>query len=499
MTVVTKLDKATRDALADDQFAFPRLRKAPLHDEHHIKLAWGMIDGVQGADPAERIEARRLTLNRAKEIGVDTREWHRLKSVKMMCMSLDISQDEHPNKMPFSGVLTKLDEPSDVAPNGSNGKRIMVTSAAARAALGTLLGMAVDFTSSFDGHDPQAKIGIITSANVVGNDLVIEGFVYAADFPDTADLIKKLKDDLGFSFEAQRLTVEDMSAEVLTINELVFTGAAILLKDKAAYQTTSLAASAILEELNMSPEDFKTFMADVLKPVTDRLAQLEAGTGQVTVEAKAATMSMVEPHCSALEACAKSMSAAGIGNDTRNGHTVVLQRMANSMRADAAMGRIPHSFSDYGYYASADDNIEDIDMKPEELAKLVNDSVNAALDARDKASKESNSLAAQIQSAVDTALAPVQAQLKEANDKLAAAETKLKDAEALRVSAAASPTRKTLPPQVTALLSRANLSLPEGDGKLNVGEIDKALAGANLSIQQRIMVKNQLERVGAVG
>jgi hypothetical protein len=49
--------------------------------------------------------------------------------------------------------------------------------------LDSLLGMAVDFTPELDGHDPQAKIGVITGAEIKGHDLCIEGFLYAAEFP----------------------------------------------------------------------------------------------------------------------------------------------------------------------------------------------------------------------------------------------------------------------------------------------------------------------------
>jgi hypothetical protein len=165
-------------------------------------------------------------------------------AVHLHAMALNISNSDHPNKMPFSGILVRLDEPSDAAPGGANGRRIIVTAEAAERALPSLLGMAVDFTPSFDGHDAQAKIGVITSADIVGNAISISGFIYAADFPETASMIKAMKSALGFSFEAQRLTVSDPSADILTITGLAFTGAAILRKDKAAYTTTSLAASA---------------------------------------------------------------------------------------------------------------------------------------------------------------------------------------------------------------------------------------------------------------
>ena len=193
------------------------------------------------------------------------RDQNRLRAISLEAMALNISNDDdHPNKMPFSGVLVRLDEPSDVAPGGAHGRRIIVTAEAARKALPTLLGMAVDFTPSFDGHDAQAKIGIITSADIVGNAIVISGFVYAADFPEIASAIKAQKSVLGFSFEAQRLTVSDPCADILTITGLAFTGAAILRKDKAAFTSTSLAASAATTRITTM---FPQFDNDSRKPL----------------------------------------------------------------------------------------------------------------------------------------------------------------------------------------------------------------------------------------
>lgn len=161
-------------------------------------------------------------------------------SFSIQARSLDISTGGHPNKMPFSGVLTKIDEPSDAAPEGSGGKRVMITMEAARSGLESLLSMAVDFTSELDGHDPQAKIGVITGADIDGRDLRIKGFIYAADFPELAALIKANKDRLGFSFEARELMTTDPQADPIPIAECIFTGAAILFKDKAAYKSTSI-------------------------------------------------------------------------------------------------------------------------------------------------------------------------------------------------------------------------------------------------------------------
>lgn len=478
--LTAKLDKKTREALPDEHFAVPGKRKLPINDDRHTKLAWDMVDRTHDLTPEERSAARHHILQRAKQLGIDTTDWHKVKAMSLEAMALNISNSDHPNKMPFSGILTRLDQPSDEPPGGSGGRRIIVTAEAAEKALPSLLGMAVDFTPSFDGHDAQTKIGIITSANISGNAIEIEGFVYAADFPETAELIQALKDVLGFSFEAQRLTVADPGADILTITALTFTGAAILRKDKAAYTTTSLAASAVNEDINMTPEELKALLgpmlAEAVKPISDRLDQVEKTNKTVSdqLEASASVRAMVEPHAAALESSAAAMETAGVGTSPSNGHMHVLRRMADSMRAEASVGKVPHIWRDHDYptYASAETK-DEIDMTKDEVTKL-------------------------IASAVETAVKPLQDEIKASADKLAAAETKLKDtAEKARLEAS-SPVRKTVTPQITALLSRTGIAMPDGEGKLEIGAVDAAMSKINLPTDKRIMLKNELARVGAL-
>jgi hypothetical protein len=114
----------------------------------------------------------------------------------------------HINRLPFSGVLTRIGEPSDKAPNGSNGSRITVTHAAAAKALPSLLGMGVNLTKGFRAHDIGHKVGVITEASVDGNALNIAGIIYCNDHPEDALAIQANKADLGFSFEASSLTID---------------------------------------------------------------------------------------------------------------------------------------------------------------------------------------------------------------------------------------------------------------------------------------------------
>lgn len=146
----------------------------------------------------------------------------------------------HPNRVPFEGVLTLVDEPSNRPPSGARGHRVILTRAAAMAALPSLLGMAVDYTPQWDGHDARRKCGIITGAEVEGNQLKVSGHLYAKDFPEVRQQMERsLPGTMGMSYELADAHVEDMHAAIWKLTRATFTGAAILLREKAAYRNTS--------------------------------------------------------------------------------------------------------------------------------------------------------------------------------------------------------------------------------------------------------------------
>ena len=108
----------------------------------------------------------------------------------------------HPNRVAFEGVLTVVDAASDKAPAGARGHRVMLTRAAAEAALPSLLGMAVDYRPGWDGHDARRKIGLLTEANLLGRRLVVKGYLYARDFPEVAAAMEAQSPEaMGMSYE----------------------------------------------------------------------------------------------------------------------------------------------------------------------------------------------------------------------------------------------------------------------------------------------------------
>jgi hypothetical protein len=149
----------------------------------------------------------------------------------------------HPNRLPFEGCLTLVDIPSDKAPSGARGHRVVLTKEAAEMALPSLLGMAVDFKVGWDGHDARQKCGIITSAHLEGTRLLVGGFLFARDYPEMEARVGGLTagsdTTMGMSYELADAHVADMRDSVWRLTRATFTGAAILLREKAAYRATS--------------------------------------------------------------------------------------------------------------------------------------------------------------------------------------------------------------------------------------------------------------------
>ena len=149
----------------------------------------------------------------------------------------------------FEGILAVVDAASDKSPRGARGHRVILTREAAEKALPSLLGMAVDYRPGWDGHDTRRKIGLLTEAELIGQRLVVRGYLYARDFPEVAGAIQALDPgSMGMSYELTDARVEDMRADVWNLTRVKFTGAAILLREKAAYRATSF-RMAVSEEL----------------------------------------------------------------------------------------------------------------------------------------------------------------------------------------------------------------------------------------------------------
>jgi hypothetical protein len=165
--------------------------------------------------------------------------------IEMEAMAIEMPPiGRHPNRMPFEGVLTIVDAASDKSPSGARGHQVLLTTAAVEQALPSLLGMALDYSPGLDRHDARRKVGIITSADVEQQGglrrLAVSGYVFAQDFPELVREMSAGREKLGMSYEIADARVVDVHAQVWVVTDFIFTGAAVLKRDKAAYRDTSI-------------------------------------------------------------------------------------------------------------------------------------------------------------------------------------------------------------------------------------------------------------------
>ena len=190
-----------------------------------------------------------------------------------MALEMPELREEHLNRLPFRGILTQIDEPSTRPPNGSSGHRVLIPRAVAEQAIPSLMGMPIDCSLGLKDHDKKTVIGVITGAEIQGNDLVVVGHLLAKNFPEEIAEIQSRKTQLGMSYEISNVHVEDVDAEIWTLTGLQFTGAAILYKHAAAYQHTAIAARAEEDEMAGATEK----ILDKLNAIDGKLRHLEAG------------------------------------------------------------------------------------------------------------------------------------------------------------------------------------------------------------------------------
>ncbi len=161
-------------------------------------------------------------------------------NIELESMAIEMPRVEaHPNREEFRGVLTVVDVASDRPPAGARGHRVVLTRGAAEEALASLLGMGLDYAPALDRHDAQRKVGIITRAEIVGRKLELGGYLFAKDFPQLVQAIRgRSRRELGMSYEIADARVADVQEKVWRLTQVTFTGAAILLREKAAYRET---------------------------------------------------------------------------------------------------------------------------------------------------------------------------------------------------------------------------------------------------------------------
>lgn len=260
-----------------------------------------------------------------------TTRWLHKAPFELDGMSLEMPEltNEHPNRVPWRGILTQVDEASTRPPNGSSGHRVLIPRGVAEQALPSLMGMPVDCSLGLKDHDKKKVVGVITDAEIQGNDLVVAGHLLSKNFPEEVEEIQSKKSQLGMSYEISDVQVEDVDAPVWTLTGLQFTGAAILYKNAAAYQHTAIAARAEEDEMPGAETLLKK-----LEAIDTRLRGMEAARMDEDDEAAAKDEAAANEH----EATAARLDAAA--QQAREDSD---DEDAQKQEADAAKARVEAS------------------------------------------------------------------------------------------------------------------------------------------------------------
>lgn len=200
------------------------------------------------------------------------------------------TEQSHPNKLTWEGIVSLIDTPSDGVPGGGEGLFVL-TKNCVEASYQTLNNMPLNCVWSDDwysnpayaltGHDCKFNIGFVTETWIDGNKLMAKGIIWKDNHADVAYMIQNAKDALGFSIEA------DIEAECRDDNNyysksIIFTAVAILWKESAAWSDTqliSLVASMSKnktkenEVYTMTPEEIKAMLGEFMTTMKSEVAE----------------------------------------------------------------------------------------------------------------------------------------------------------------------------------------------------------------------------------
>ena len=78
---MSKINQASRDHIAEENYAFPKERKEPIHDAAHLRNAIARFNQVEGVSDSERDAAWKRIKAAAKKhnVEVNEKDWRELK------------------------------------------------------------------------------------------------------------------------------------------------------------------------------------------------------------------------------------------------------------------------------------------------------------------------------------------------------------------------------------------------------------------------------------
>ena len=247
---------------------------------------------------ATEAQSDKISSDAESETGSENIEKEELSfSLELCCRGMIEEQLKDANKHPVRGVLFKVDRPSESAPMIGTGHPLYIPRKVAEEAVKKVAGLPLDAHDSLSTHANDQIVGVMVSAEIVGEDFVIQGHLWPYNNKNKVDLICSRQEDLGMSMNAYASGhIANLDGrEVFWIDKLELLGANILFGAKATYKNTSLAASNT-EQLNaiIAAEQETDMESNFVEMITSQFKKIQESVDNSFVDVNAQIDSISE-------------------------------------------------------------------------------------------------------------------------------------------------------------------------------------------------------------
>lgn len=194
------------------------------------------------------------------------------------------------NKLPIKGVLFRVDEPSETAPSKGSQHPLFIPRAIAeqaKIAINASNGLPLDADNSLSRHANKDIVGVMTKAEIVGDDFIVSGHLFPWSQEEKVKAIASNQEILGMSLNAHASGYNSKvnGVDVFLLTHLDILGANILFKDRATYQKTRLLREEIAASSSLQtnyPTKDMDYIEYELQGLKDTLRELAASSGDTS-------------------------------------------------------------------------------------------------------------------------------------------------------------------------------------------------------------------------
>lgn len=146
------------------------------------------------------------------------------------------------NRAPITGVLFRVDEPSEAIPAKGPGMPLYVPQDVAASIVNTVAGLPLDAHDNLSQHADEEIAGVMLSAELKDQDFIVHGYLWPGSKSSKVRKIVANQERLGMSMTADAWghEAEVDGQKVFWVDDIELGGANILFSDCATYQKTRL-------------------------------------------------------------------------------------------------------------------------------------------------------------------------------------------------------------------------------------------------------------------